>query len=266
MLWLQVIVLAVVQGITEFLPVSSSGHVVVGASLFDQIGEAMTEKLTLNIVLHVGTLASILVFFRDRIIALLGRDRRVIGLLVVGTLPAVGIGLLLKVSPWGETIEGVLENPIVAGLMFPVTAAMLLWGMRHAGGQLVAREIGYGQALVIGLFQAFAVLPGISRSGSTIVACLGCKLRREEAAAFSFLLAIPALAGGGLLEAVDLVREGPGDTPAGLLLAGGLISFLVGLLSLWWLVRWLRQGRLSLFAWYLVPLGVAVVVWQALTL
>lgn len=264
MLWLQVLILAVIQGITEFLPVSSSGHIVVGASLFDQFGDAMTEKLSLNIVLHVGTLGSILVFFRDRIIALLGRDRRVIGLLVVGTLPAVGIGLLLKASPLGPGIESVLENPLIAGLMFPITAVMLLWAVRHAGGQLACRDIGYGHALVIGLFQAFAVLPGISRSGSTIVASMGCGLRRDEAAAFSFLLAIPALAGGGLLEVIDLLRKGPGDTPGAMLLVGGLVSFLVGLFALWWLLRWLREGRLGLFAWYLIPLGAAVVLWQLL--
>ena len=154
----------------------------------------------------------------------------------------------------------------MAVLMLPLTGAMLLWGMRHAEGRLACRELGYGQALVIGLFQAFAVLPGVSRSGSTIVACLGCRLRREEAAAFSFLLAIPALAGGGLLEAIDLFRKGPGDTPGGMLLVGGLVSFLVGLFALWWLVRWLRKGRLGLFAWYLIPLGIAVVAWQILTL
>lgn len=264
MLWLQVLILAVIQGITEFLPVSSSGHIIVGASLFDQFGDVITEKLSLNIVLHVGTLGSILVFFWDRILALLGRDRRVIGLLVVGTLPAVGIGLLLKVSPLGPEIESVLESPLMAGFMFPITGIMLLWAMRHAGGQLACREVGYRHALVIGLFQAFAVLPGISRSGATIVASLGCGLRREEAAAFSFLLAIPALAGGGLLEVLDLLRSGPGDTPVRMLLAGGVVSFLVGLAALWWLLRWLRHGRLGLFAWYLIPLGAAVLLWQLL--
>ncbi len=264
MLWIQVLILAVIQGITEFLPISSSGHVIVGASLFDQFGEMMTEKLTLNIVLHVGTLASILVFFRDRIFALLGRDRRVIGLLVVGTLPAIGIGLLLKASPLGSGIERTLESPLVAGLMFPVTGAMLLWAMRHEGGQLACREISYRHALVIGLFQAFAVLPGISRSGSTIVASLGSGLRREEAAVFSFLLAIPALAGGGLLELIDLYRKGPGDTPGAMLVAGGFVSFAVGLFALWWLLLWIRQGRLGLFAWYLMPLGAAVLLWQLL--
>ncbi len=264
MLWLQVLILAVVQGITEFLPISSSGHVIVGASLFDQFGDVMDEKLTLNIVLHVGTLGSILVFFRERIVALLGRDRRVLGLLAVGTLPAVAVGLMLKASPWGAGIEQTLESPLVAGMMFPVTGALLLWGMRHAGGELACRDVGYHHALVIGFFQALAVLPGISRSGSTIVASLGCGLRREEAAAFSFLLAIPALAGGGILEVIDLLRKGPGDTPADMLLTGGLVSFLVGLFGLWWLLRLIRRGRLALFACYLIPLGAAVVLWQLL--
>ena len=262
--WLQILLLAVIQGITEFLPVSSSGHVIVGASLFDQFGIAITEKLTVNIVLHVGSLAAILVFFRQRILALLGRDRRVIGLLIVGSLPAVAVGLLLKASPIGDAMKAALENPLVAGLMFPITAVLLLWAARREEGTLTCRDLGYGRALVIGLLQAFAILPGISRSGSTIAAGLGCRLRRDEAAVFSFLLAIPAIAGGGLLEVLRLLRHGGGETPVNLLVTSGLVSFLVSLFALWWLLRWLRQGRLALFAWYLIPLGAAVVLWQVL--
>ncbi|MDZ7616511.1 MAG: undecaprenyl-diphosphate phosphatase [Patescibacteria group bacterium] len=266
MLWLQILLLAVIQGITEFLPVSSSGHVIVGASLFDQFGVAIPDKLSVNIVLHVGSLAAILVFFRQRILALLGQDRRVIGLLVVASLPAVAVGLLLKVSPMGDAIEAALESPLVAGLMFPITAGLLLWAARREEGTLACRDLSYGRALMIGLLQAFAVLPGVSRSGSTIAAGLGCRLRRDEAAVFSFLLAIPAIGGGGLLEVLGFLRHGGGETPLSLLAASGLVSFFVSLFALWWLLRWLRQGRLALFACYLIPLGVAVVLWQAVSM
>jgi undecaprenyl-diphosphatase len=265
MLWFEILLLAVIQGIAEFLPISSSGHVVVGAAIFDAVGHPIAEKLTVNIALHVGTLLAIVVFYWRRVWRLLGRDRRVIGLLIVGTLPAVGVGVLLKLSPLGPTIEAALESPLLAGLMFPLTALMLIWAARRPEGELDYATLGYRAALVIGLFQALAVLPGISRSGATIVAGLGCRLRRDEAAAFSFLLAIPAIAGGGVLEMVDLLRHGPGQTGLAVLLTGGLVSFAVGLVALWWLIGWLRRGRLQDFAWYLVPLGVLVVAWQVVS-
>jgi undecaprenyl-diphosphatase len=257
---LEIVLLAVLQGLTEFLPVSSSGHVVVAAALFDQIGHPITQKLTVNIVLHMGTLAAILVYYRWRIVELLGRDRRVLGLLVVGSLPAALAGLVLK-----RYCTPMLESPLTAGWMFPLTGAMLIWSARHQSGSLTCRELGYPAALRIGLFQALAILPGISRSGATIVAGLGSGLRRDEAAAFCFLLAIPVMAGAGLLEAVDLLNGTAPDTPAGQLALGGALSFLVGLAALAGLVRFLQQGRLHWFAWWVIPLGAAVLGWQFLS-
>jgi len=266
MLLLEILVLALVQGITEFLPISSSGHVVLGEALFERFGCLLPEKekLTVNIFLHVGTLAAVLVFYRQRIWRLLGADRRVIGLLLVGSIPAAVVGLTIKLSPWGDALESGLESPVVAGLMFPVTALMLLWAVRHEDGQTTCRKLGYRHALLIGGLQAVAILPGISRSGATIAAGLGCGLRRDEAAAFSFLLAIPAIAGAGLLEALKLYKQGPGSIPTAGLALGAAVSFVVGLAALAWLIRWLNQGRLHRFAWYLIPLGATVLVWQLL--
>jgi len=262
MIWLQIVILAVIQGIAEFLPISSSGHVVVGQEIFDQFGTKMDDKLTVNIVLHVGTLLAILIFYWRRIWMLLGQDRRVIGLLAVGSLPAGLAFVGMKASPWGDAAESALEQALVAGFMFPVTGLLLLWAPRCHGGETTCRELSYGRALIIGAFQAFAILPGISRSGATIVAGLGCGLRREEAAAFSFLLAIPAIGGGGFWKTIQLVKEGPESTPLGALALGALLSLVVGLISLWWLVGWLKQGRFHYFAWWVIPLGVAVILWQ----
>ncbi len=259
MIWAEILVLAFVQGVGEFLPISSSGHVVVGAALFDQFGHPLREKLTVNIVLHAGTLLTILVFYWRRVWSLFGRDRRVIGRLLLGSVPAAVVGLLLK-RHFGDA----LMSPLVAGCMFPVTGVMLLWAARQQPGENTCRELGYGAALVIGVFQAFAILPGVSRSGSTIVAGLGCGLRREEAASFSFLLAIPAIAGATLLELKDLAGQPPQTATAAVLAIGALVSFGVGLVSLWLLVRWLQQGRLHLFAWWVIPLGGAVLLWQLL--
>lgn len=264
MLLLEIVLLAIVQGIGEFLPISSSGHIVVLATLFEQFGQAFDgEKLTVNIVLHLGTLLAILVFYRRRIISLLTRERRVIGLVIVGTLPAVVIGLWIK-KFYGDAFESAL----LSGFMFPITGLGLLWTARAKHGNVTCADLRYDEALLIGFAQAFAVLPGISRSGATIVAGLARGMRRDEAAAFSFLLAIPAIAGGGVLHLLEFFSSDsppPAQISAGLLLLGAAISFAVGLAALAWLIRWIEQGRLYLFAWWVLILGPVVIIWQLLT-
>ena len=255
---IQIVFLAFVQGVGEFLPISSSGHVLVAASLFERFGGGLPEdKLTLNIVLHLGTLLAILVFYRRRIWQLLGSDRGVIGPLIVGTIPAVVIGV-----PLDMCCDEVLQIPLLAGCMFLVTGGILLWSAKAEQGTRVCRDLTIFQSLVIGLFQAFAILPGISRSGSTIVAGVSCGLKRDEAATFSFLLAIPVIGGGGLLHLLKLLQAPSGETEWVLLAVGALVSFYVGLGSLWWLVKWLQRGRFHLFAWWVIPLGLAVITWQ----
>jgi undecaprenyl-diphosphatase len=139
---------------------------------------------------------------------------------------------------------------------------MLLWADRLQPQRLTCRDLTVGRALLIGAFQAFAILPGISRSGATIVAGLGCRLSKEEAATFSFLLAIPVIGGAGLMEWVDLARRGTDGTAPGLLILGTVLSFVIGLVSLAWLIQWLKQDRLHWFAWWVLLLGPAVIVWQ----
>ena len=265
----EVIVLAVIQGLTEFLPVSSSGHLVVANALLESLGYQPTgDLLEVEIVLHVGTLLAILVFFWRQVYQLLGRDRRLIPLLVVGTIPAAVVGVPLKAFA-----AGVLENPLLAGCMFPLTAVILIWASRHSEGKLSYERLSYGAAIKIGLLQALALLPGVSRSGSTIAGGLACGLDRRSAGVFAFLLAIPAIGGAGVLETIQLVRHHAvaatdtaavvaGGTSPLALIVGAIVSMIVGLGALWWLLRWIQQGRLALFAWYLLPLGVAVVAWQ----
>ncbi|MHC4406676.1 MAG: undecaprenyl-diphosphate phosphatase, partial [Planctomycetota bacterium] len=167
MIFVKMLVLAVVQGVTEFLPVSSSGHVLVAAAVFEQLGHPIGhDELTLNIVLHLGTLGAILAFYRRRIGQLLTRNRRVIGLLLVGTLPAAAIGILLP--------RDAVQSVLLAGFMFPLTGLMLLASARIKSGTLTCGQLTYGKALLIGAFQALAILPGVSRSGATIVAGLAC--------------------------------------------------------------------------------------------
>lgn len=256
---LNVLILAVLQGLTEFLPVSSSGHIVVAGALVEQPGVAPADTLALNIFLHLGTLGAILVVYRRRLWRLLGPDFRVALRVLVATLPAACVGLLAK-----DQVESVFQCPMLVGAMLLVTGLLLVASIRFPGGSLTCNHLPYWKALLVGIFQAVAILPGISRSGATIVAGLACGLEREESAAFSFLTAVPAIAGAGLLETMELAHAPSASTPWGLLLVGTAASFLVGLLALVWLICWVRGGRLYWFAGWVVPLGIAVLAWQFL--
>ncbi len=257
---LEIIILAVVQGLTEFLPVSSSGHLVTVAAIMQALGRTPPQDLAeVNVVLHLGTLLSVIVFFRRRIARLLGEDRRVIPLLIVGTLPLVVVGLTLKAFA-----PEALEDPLLAGLMFPLTGVLLIWASRLKPGEAYYADLNYREVILIGLLQAVAALPGISRSGATISAGLVVGLRRDNAATFAFLLAIPAICGAGVLESVHVLQQAGFSTPVGTLLIGAFVSFAVGLCALSWLVRLVERGRLAMFAYWLIPLGFAVTAWQLL--
>jgi undecaprenyl-diphosphatase len=250
--WFELLLLAVVQGFTEFLPISSDGHLIIVEALLG----VETDLLELNIMLHAGTLLATIVVYWRRLIAALGNPR-LIGLLIVGTLPAVVIGLPLRFV--GESI---LESPLLAGAMLPVSGLLLLIASRRQHGTLAYEDLTWRQALVIGLFQASALLPGVSRSGTTIASGLLVGLRRDAAATFSFLLAVPAVGGACLLETIKLLKQGSVQTPPEMLVAGAAVSFVVGLIALAWLLRWLERGKLHYFAYWLIPLGIAVVAWQ----
>ena len=202
------------QGLTEFLPVSSSGHLVVANAVLQGMGHAKTpDVLEVNVALHLGTLLSVLVYYARDIAKLFTTNRHLIALLVLGTVPAAIVGVSLKKLVPESTADAILENPLVAGAMFPVTAAILWAASRWCSrGERDYRSITPRDALLIGLAQAAAILPGISRSGSTIAAGQATGLRRDAAATFAFLLAIPAIAGAGVLEALDIVDSGGTST------------------------------------------------------
>jgi undecaprenyl-diphosphatase len=257
-LW-QVVVLAVVQGITEFLPISSDGHLVLFANLLN----SNTENLDVSsvvIALHMGTLGSIIVFYWHKLWALLQQDRRVVPLLIVGTIPAVLLGVPIKFL----AEKAILESPLLAGLMLPVTGLLLIWSSRRPPGKLDYRELTWKEAVAIGAAQAAAILPGLSRSGSTISTALGLGLTRESAATFSFLLAVPALIGAGVLETLKILKKGDFQPAVASLdlTIGVALSFVVGLAALWVLVRMLERGRFAMFGWYCIALGIAVTIWQ----
>lgn len=254
-LW-QVLVLAVLQGIAEFLPISSSGHLLLVAPLLLGSREPPDDMLALSVALHVGTLGSILVHYRHAIRCLLWDDRRVAGLLLVGALPAVVVGLVVKLY-----FDDLIETPWLAATMLLVTGTVLWLVHRQRPGTTDYRDLSWTNAVWVGLCQAAAILPGLSRSGATIAAGLAAGLSRQAAATYAFLLALPALAGAGVLEGMWAVSKPP-QTSWQLLLLGAVVAFVVGLVALWWLERWLVRGRLVWFAWYCWLVGGAALLWQ----
>lgn len=260
-LW-KIIIIAVVQGIGEFLPISSSGHIVLFASLLQENAEEL-DVADLSIVLHLGTLGSIVVYYWRRIWSLLLEDRRVILMLVLATIPTVIVALPIKFM-----FEWLLVSPLVTGIFLPVTGALLLWSSNRQEGQTDYRNISPKQAFAIGWAQAAAIMPGLSRSGSTISTGIAVGLNRESAATFSFLQAIIAIAGAGVLEVLSIAKHmkagdySPSGTPLNMLI-GAIVAFVVGLGALNVLMRLLEKGKLQYFAYYCIVLGIVVLIWQA---
>jgi len=250
------IILGLVQGLTEFLPVSSSGHLVLvpGMLGWDE------PPLGLTVLLHLGTLLALLIYFRVEIIGLVlgvlgqGPDpatsRRIVR--VIGTIPAVIAGVAL-----GGFFEDSFQRPYESSVELFITACILVATERF-GERVKRHELDDGRAGAIGIAQAVAILPGISRSGSTIGTGLLCGLSREEATRFSFLLSLPAIGGAGLLDLAkgDLVISGAS-------IVGTIVSGLVGFASIHYLLRYVRTHSLNVFAGYLfvfAPLS-ALVIW-----
>ncbi len=253
-----VIVLAIVQGVAEFLPISSSGHLVIVAALLrGWDNPTKINIIDVSIVLHMGTLLSILVYYHKRLWRLVTQDWRTCWLVVVGTIPAATIGLFIK-----KRYEWVLGDPLLAGCLL-VCNGMLLW---FAGRPMPERkqleDLTVADSLGIGLAQAVAVLPGISRSGSTIVAGLVSGLKQVDAATFSFLLAIPAIGGASFLQFLEFWQGEPCTTRWSYLAIGGTLSFVIGLFSLHLLMTILERRKLSWFAYWSLLAGLGVIVWH----
>ena len=253
-MWVLVIILAAAQGVAEFLPVSSSGHLLVLGSWF---GLNPEENMTLNIVLHAGTLLAIVVFYFKRLLSILLEParRRLIALVIAGSVPAAVVGIGLKISGWEEKL---FSSSWAAAVGFAFTATLLLkvFGKHNNADQqagVSSEKMTFKDSLLIGCAQALAITPGISRSGSTISAGVLRGLRKADAAEFSFLLAIPAIGGAALLEFLDCIKEStmPEKGELVLLGVGFLVAAVVGYAALAGLIAMLQRGKLGYFAYYL---------------
>lgn len=236
--------LGIVQGLTEFLPVSSSGHLVI----FQHILGVQEAPLTFDVMLHMGTLLAVFVAFWDDIIAILKRPfTRLTYLIVVGCIPAAIAGYL--VAP---VIEKAFESLLVVGLGLIFTGFALWLSEKWSREMIGLKDIpntSYKDAFIIGLLQALAIVPGISRSGSTIAAGLFVGMERELAARFSFLLSIPVILGAGVFElsGVSSSAWAQNFIPY---TVGTLVAALFGYLAIKIVMRLVRHGRLSVFSYY----------------
>ena len=257
---LEAIILGILQGATEFLPISSSGHLV----LVPAILGLNQPSLEIIAMAHGGTLLAVLIYFRQDIGDISGaifeglRAKEPMGTpkarlgwyILAGSIPVVALGVLSR-----GFFENVFSTPRNAAVGLLLTAGVLLWGERMLSGTKGISRMGWPDAIVIGLFQALALFPGISRSGSTISAGLWRGLNRETAARFSFLLGIPAILGAGILATLNALNGGNMAEMWPLFLAAFLSAFITGYLCIYFLLAWLRKHSLTIFAIYCALLG-----------
>ena len=248
MTFYQSVISGIVQGLTEFLPISSSGHLVILHSLF----RIDKPQLDFDIVLHLGTLAAVIYYFRRDIAKLLTKDRRTAFFIVIGTLPAAVVGILAR-----ESIDRLFVMPKLVSAMLILTG---LWLGLASAIKFYYKKTGYRKplglwnALLIGLAQAAAIMPGVSRSGSTIATGISLGLEAEEAFRFSFLLSIPAVAGAALLKLPKALGAVSWSRGANFLI-GGFTAAIVGLLALKLLSSIIKADRLYVFSIYCLVVG-----------
>jgi undecaprenyl-diphosphatase len=250
MTFIDAIILGIIQGLTEFLPVSSSGHLTLVQSLLGI--ENLHEYVLFDLVCHLGTLLAILCVFFRSIVRLVSTERTLFWQIALGTLPLFPLVLLIK------PIKSLFNQPELLGYFFLLTALLLWCGIRFGNSRPSPSR--WRDPLVIGTFQALAILPGVSRSGSTLSAARLLGWSMEEALRFSFLLAIPAILGGVTIELLQL-KSRPPDIGLSSYAAGFATSFAVGLATLVGLLKLASKKQFMYFVWYCLLIGVASLIY-----
>ncbi len=263
--WLKAVILGVIQGLTEFLPVSSSGHLVIGSEIlgFDGPGIAF------EVFLHLGTLLAVIVVFRRELSLMVyslfvsrekrKKDKELARLfswnifVIIATLPAVAVGLFLK-----DDIERIFSDiRITFGMLF-VTGVMMLLTTKISQG---TKNINGKNAFIIGIAQSLAILPGLSRSGSTIFTGMLLGVNRETAARFSFIMSIPAIIGAAVLKLSDLLASPPGGDEIIAITAGVIASTISGYFAIVFLLDIVRKGRMHWFGYYCITISILGFAW-----
>jgi undecaprenyl-diphosphatase len=257
--------LGIVQGVTEFLPVSSSGHLILARAFFGW--DAGRFGLAFDAAVHVGTLIAVVVYFRREVMRLIaaapgavsGRDgewERLGRLIIIGTIPIVIVGGL-----FGDLIEARIRTPLIVAINLVIGAVGLMWAERLLKRDREPLALGYGEALAIGIAQAAALAPGLSRSGLTLTVALFLGLRRETAARFVFLMSLPAVFAVAVKEVMDFSEVGVSGIPVTILAVGLVTSAIVGYITVKYFVRFLASHSLDVFAYYRFALAAVTFVW-----
>ena len=260
------ILAGIIQGLTEFLPISSSGHLVI---VHDFLKFDFIDNLAFDVVLHLGTLVALIVFFFADILKYLiaffeslvawnlknNLNQRLAWYLFIATLPAAIVGYFLE-----DRIEMVFRSPFLVALMLIIFGVILYLADKFFFKLKTINELSLANSLTIGLFQAIALIPGVSRSGITIIAGLSQKLKRKDAARFSFLLAVPIIFGAGLKKTIDLI-SGSAISSADFLalILGFLSSAVTGYFCIKYFLKFLENHSLKIFAWYRIVLGLLII-------
>jgi undecaprenyl-diphosphatase len=259
MSWIEALILGIIQGLTEFLPVSSSGHLELGKAI---LGIEAEESLMFSIAVHGATVLSTIIVFRKEILELfsglfkfkLNEETHYIAKIIVSMIPVGIVGVFLK-----DELKLLFDgNVILVGSMLLVTAALLAFTYYAKERD---KKITYKNAFVIGVAQALAVLPGISRSGATISTGLLLGNKRPEVAKFSFLMVLLPIIGENFLDITsgEMAASSIGTTP---LLVGSVAAFITGLLACTWMLRIVKRGKLIWFAVYCAIIGITAIITQ----
>lgn len=256
---LEALILGLIQGLTEFLPVSSSGHIELGKVL---LGTQITENLTFSVLVHGATVLSILVIFYKDINSLLrgalklkwNEETKYLSKIVLSMVPVGIVGFLFE-----EQIESIFTGRVLlVGIMLLVTASILFFTLFAPKNH---KKVGYGHALLVGMAQTIAVLPGISRSGTTIGTGLLLGIKKEEATRFSFLMVLLPILGASVLKVKEMA-----ESPAALntefmpMLVGFLAAFISGLFACKWMLNLVRKGKIAYFSIYCALIGIIAII------
>ena len=258
-------VLGLIQGLTEFLPVSSSGHLVI----FSELLNFQQKGIAFDVFVHFGTLLSILVFFRKDLAAMFAAPvqvwlqkkddpqmRHYLNwdlYIIVATIPAVIVGLFFK-----DAIENLFTSTLFVFFMLLITGSLMFFAQNL---KFRNTNFNYGNSFLIGIAQAVAIIPGISRSGSTIFTGMALGIERESVARFSFLMSVPAILGAVVLEMKDLLQAPPTSAEMLDLIVGALVAFVSGYVAILWLLDMVKKGKLRWFGYYCFALAFAGLIW-----
>ncbi|MEX0616443.1 MAG: undecaprenyl-diphosphatase UppP [Candidatus Woykebacteria bacterium] len=265
----QAAVLGIVQGLTEFLPISSSGHLILVPAVFGW--SDFSNNLTFDVALHVGTTFAVVLFFWKDWLQMVGSfvknlpypnkvladfNSKFFLMILVGSIPAAIVGLNFQ-----DLIEEKIRSSQIVAIML-ISFALLLFAADRVGAKKRTLDnLGFLDSVVVGIAQAVSLIPGVSRSGITITAGLFRGINRESATRFSFLLSTPAIAGAAALRFKDFLEVGVANQGAGVFLVGFLTSAVTGWIAIKFLLKYIANNNYNIFVWYRLIVGIGILIW-----